>query len=86
MTEPNRYGAQAIRNEAGEQCCCHMVSLSDICDGCEALRSTKRKPMLVGVEGTAYMTSTGYAMMLEDDEDDVRSRAEDELAEEPEDE
>ena len=42
MTEPNRYGAQGIYNETGVHCCCHMVPLTDICDGCEALRETKR--------------------------------------------
>ena len=50
MTEPNRYGAQSIHNEAGEQCCCHGVPLTDICDGCNALRDTKRQPTLVGVD------------------------------------
>ena len=50
MTEPNRYGAQGIYNETGVHCCCHMVPLTDVCDGCVALESTKRRPTLVGVD------------------------------------
>ena len=49
-TELNRYGAQGIYNETGVHCCCHMVPLTDICDGCELLRDTKRQPTLVGVD------------------------------------
>lgn len=47
---PNRYGAQGTYNETGVHCCCHMIPLTDICDGCEALRSTKRQPTLVSVD------------------------------------
>jgi hypothetical protein len=57
MTEPNRYGAQGICNDDGDPVCCHVVPLHDICDGCEALRQTKRKPSLVGVDAVR-MNST----------------------------
>jgi hypothetical protein len=56
---PNRYGAQGLTTDDGEPCCCHRVPLSDCCDGCVALESTKRKPTLVAVP-RAVPAGVGY--------------------------
>ncbi len=48
-SKPNRYCAQGIVNEHGEDCCCHMTPLFNACDGCTALEGTKRQPTLIGL-------------------------------------